>query len=241
MSTTPHDPDLEREIERTRSEAAHLASGAAESAKERGRETLDQAKERAADRADEVASALESTAADLDSSDDTMAGYGRSMAELMRRFAGGLREHEIEEFAGELAGFARRNPASFFAGSVALGFGLSRFLKATSVRPVDDGYDDDFEDEEAWLEGEEGELDEELYAGETGTFEAESSPGAGTERWPEDTGPARPGAGSSTDHWTPAAAPESPSAGPELAAPGSGETRAESIDPRDPESRRNEP
>lgn len=237
MSTTPHDPDLEREIERTRREAAHLASGAAESAKERGKETLDRAKEKAADHADEVASALESTAEDLESSDDVMAGYGRSMAELMRRFAGGLRENEIEEFAGQLAGFARRNPASFFAGSVALGFGVSRFLKASSARPVDDY--DDFDDDEVWVEGE---GDEELYAGETGTFETGTpATDAESERWPEDAGAARPGAGSSTEHWTPAAAPESPSAGPDRMTPGAGETRAEALDPREPENRRDEP
>ncbi|MGB7215179.1 MAG: hypothetical protein WBE98_09080 [Gammaproteobacteria bacterium] len=217
MSTTPHDPDLEREIERTRREAARLASDAAESAKDRGKETLDEVKRKAAARADEVASALESTASDLESSDDAIAGYGRSLAELMRRFAGGLRENDIEDFAAELSAFARRNPASFLAGSVALGFGVSRFLKATSARAADD-YDDEIDDE-AWFQGDE-ELAEEVYAGTTELEE---------ERWPEASSPERPGAGSSSDRWAP------------TTEPGSGAEGAETREPRDPSYRRTEP
>ncbi|MFO7287250.1 MAG: hypothetical protein C0P79_010375 [Gammaproteobacteria bacterium] len=231
MSTTPHDPDVEREIERTKREAARLASDAAKSAKDRGKETLDEAKRKAADRADEVASALESTAADLESSDGAMAGYGRSLAELMKRFAGGLRENDIEDFAAELAAFARRNPASFLAGSVALGFGVSRFLKATSARPIEDDYDDDFDDDETWLEGDE----EELYAGRS---EIES------ERWPEAPGPERPGAGSSSAHWAPTTESESPPEGRDLSAASESEgsgSGSEPLDPRDPYRGRTEP
>src|SRR5690606_28650321 len=76
--------------------------------------------------------------------------YGRSLASMMRQLAGGLRERDVDEFASELATFARRNPGAFLAGSVALGFGLSRFLKASSTRPPEDDhgdYDEPFEDE----------------------------------------------------------------------------------------------
>src|SRR5690606_7970251 len=120
MSTTPHsgsDREIQRELEQAKSEASQLASDAAEAAKRRGQQTIDRAKTKAADRAEEFASALETSADDLDASEagEMLSGYGRSMAELMRRFAGGLRENEIEDFAGQLAGFARRNPASFLA------------------------------------------------------------------------------------------------------------------------------
>lgn len=195
--STPHsgsDEQVQREIERTKREAAHLASDAAESAKERGRDTLDHAKERTAGKAEELASALESTASDFDSRDgsDALAGYGRSMAEMLRRFAGGLREQDIDEFAGQLAGFARRNPASFLAGSVALGFGFSRFLKASSTRPHDDyelGYDDE---DEYLLESDEEDRSDWDYAASSGS-----------DTWPEDGGIERPGAGSSSEHWSP--------------------------------------
>jgi len=190
MSTTPHsgsDREIQQELERAKSEASHLASSTMDTAKQRGHEAIDRAKEQAADRAEELASALETTAEDLETSEsgDMLSGYGRSMAELMRRFAGGLREHEIEEFAGQLATFARRNPASFLAGSVALGFGVSRFLKATSTRPLEEyGYADD-DDEYLLDEEDDFDFDEpgtvassDTGFGSSSSFEQGASPGS---------------------------------------------------------------
>lgn len=208
MSTTPHsgsDREIQQELERAKSEASQLASSAAQAAKQRGQEAADRMKDTAAERADEFASALESTAEDLETSDggEMIAGYGRSLAELMRRFAGGLREHEIEEFASQLATFARRNPASFLAGSVALGFGMSRFLKATSTRSLESyGYDDDDE----YLFDEEDEFEVELDDADDMTSDPRYASGeseSGTDTWPEDRGRERPGSASPTDHWSP--------------------------------------
>ena len=213
MSTTPGSGgtsgQTKQEIERTRREASHIASDAAEAARERGREQFDTAKNRTADRAEEIADAIESTASELDSGNgDNISGYGHSMAEMMRRFAGGLREQDIEDFASELAGFARRSPGSFLAGSVALGFGVSRFLKATSDRPSDEYYrgrgdelyaDEDLE-EEYWFD-EEDELDTTLQPAAS----PEVSRRTGDEPWPEDRGNERPGAASSTRHTAPGA------------------------------------
>jgi vacuolar-type H+-ATPase subunit H len=97
MSTTPHsgsDREIQQELERAKSEASELASSAADAAKRRGQDYADRVKDSAAEQADELASAIESTADDLETSDggEMIAGYGRSLAELMRRFAGGLRE-----------------------------------------------------------------------------------------------------------------------------------------------------
>jgi len=212
-TTPPHtgsESEIQRELERTKREASELASSTADAAKRRGRESADRMKDTAAERAEELASALESTADDLDESDggEMIAGVERSLAELMRRFAGGLREHEIEEFAGQLATFARRNPATFLAGSVALGFGVSRFLKATSTRSVEDygygGYDDD---DEYFLDEDEYELEVELGDDADPSTSSDSpyvgAAGSDTETWPEDRERERPGAGSATDHWSP--------------------------------------
>ena len=213
MSTTPHsgsDREIQQELERANSEASELASSAADAAKRRGQDYADRVKDSAAEQADELASAIESTADDLETSDggEMIAGYGRSLAELMRRFAGGLREHEIEEFAGELATFARRNPASFLAGSVALGFGVSRFLKATSTRSVEAyGYDD--EDEYLLDELDEDEYEIELddsdepMSSDSRYASAEGTELGGEDTWPEDRGRERPGAASPTEHWSP--------------------------------------
>lgn len=213
MSTTPESGggagQTQQELERAKSDAAHMASDAAEAAKERGREQADTLKHRTAERAEELADAIESTAQDLESGngDSAISGYGQSMATMMRRFAGGLREQEIEDFASELAGFARRNPGGFLAGSVALGFGVSRFLKATSQRSPeyyrgDDRFADDEEDfdEEYWFD-EEDEIDTDT------TLRPADSPEVSTyapgQTWPEDRGNERPGAASATRHTAP--------------------------------------
>jgi len=122
---------LHDDVERAKREAADLAGAA----RERGREKLEGAKRRAADETDRMADAVETTAQRLDSDGgEAIGGYGHTLAAMMRRLAGGLRERDIDEFAGELATFARRQPGAFIAGSVALGFGVSRFLKASSLR-----------------------------------------------------------------------------------------------------------
>jgi vacuolar-type H+-ATPase subunit H len=206
MSMTPDSGgtgtgQAQQELDRARSEAGHIASEAAEAAKERGREQFDNVKRRTADRAEELADAIDSTASDLESSDtgSAVSGYGHSMAEMMRRFAGGLREQEIEEFASQLALFAPRSPGSFLAGSVALGFGVSRFLKATSQRSAehyrDDRWADDEDDlEEEYLFDEEDELDT--------TLEPSASPEVSRytpgEPWPEDRSNETPGTASPT-------------------------------------------
>lgn len=159
MSTTPESPrsDANQEMARARDEAQELARTAADTAQRRGREELDKVKDQAADKAEQIADALDSSADDLEGNGgDALSGYGHSMASLMRRLAGGLRERDIEDFASELSDYARRSPATFLAGSVALGFGISRFLKASSSRSheldqryeLDDDYDIDSYEEE---------------------------------------------------------------------------------------------
>jgi hypothetical protein len=113
--------------ERMQQTAADLAAAA----RDRGMEQLEGAKGQLAEGAERVAAAVERTADELEGDgDDTVSGFGRSLAGLMRQLAGGLRERDIEQFASELGGLARRNPGVFLAGSVALGFGVSRFFKA---------------------------------------------------------------------------------------------------------------
>ena len=99
--------------------------------RDRGLEKIEGAKGKLADGAERVAAAVERTADELEGDgDDTVSGFGRSVASLMRQLSGGLRERDVEQFAGELAALARRNPGVFLAGSVALGFGAARFFKA---------------------------------------------------------------------------------------------------------------
>lgn len=168
--TTPFEgrSATQNELDRAKREANELAGAALD----RGREQVEQAKHRAADQAEHLADAVESTADELESSGDgAISGYGRSLASMMRQLAGGLRENDIETFAKELASFARRNPGAFLAGSVALGFGLSRFMKASSHREHFEDFGDDLDTQPGFDAGVEGDLeDEDVTADDLAAF-----------------------------------------------------------------------
>ena len=56
--------------------------------------------------------------------------------------ADAVRNRDVNELAGDLTGFARRNPLAFLGGAALLGFAATRFAKASSTpRPqADDSY-----------------------------------------------------------------------------------------------------
>lgn len=127
--------------EPTATERGNNGADIAAAARERGIEEIESAKSQLAESAERVASAVKRTADELDGGgDESLSGFGRSAATLMRQLAGGLRERDIEGFARELATLARRNPGLFLAGSVALGFGMARFFKARPPRGYARGY-----------------------------------------------------------------------------------------------------
>lgn len=200
MSTTPESPRSEanQEMARARDEAQELARSAADTAQRRGREEIDRVKGQAADKAEQIADALDTSADDLEGNGgDALSGYGHSMATLMRRLAGGLREGDIEDFAAELSDYARRSPAVFLAGSVALGFGISRFLKASSSRShdldqhyeLDDDYDIDSYEEEYEFDTT---IEPSTSAGAEERFESSPQPDV-TRRAADDAWPRAPG------------------------------------------------
>lgn len=135
----------------TTEERVRAADELAAAARDRGMEELEGAKGQLADNAERVASAVERTADELEGDGDAaISGFGRSVASLMRQMAGGLRERDVEQFADELGALARRNPAVFLAGSVALGFGVARFFKARAPQRSQRDFDSrsDFDSEE---------------------------------------------------------------------------------------------
>jgi hypothetical protein len=196
--------ELHDDVERAKREAAGLA----DVARERGRERLEGAKRRAADETDRVADAVETTAERLESDGDTaIGGYAHSLATMMRQFAGGLRERDINEFASELATFARRQPAAFIAGSVALGFGVSRFLKASSQREHAADDPDNADDQDGRDALTRGNGDERISAPDT---QWRTEPGSATELG---TDALRAGPPVSTEHEVTGPLPAGPQSG----------------------------
>ncbi len=90
-----------------------------------------QYRDTAAEQIEALAQGAKSFVSELEDKDTLgMSDYLTDMAESMTGLAGNLRGKSAEQLLHDAADLARRNPALFIAGSVAIGFGLSRFLKA---------------------------------------------------------------------------------------------------------------
>ncbi|VVO01062.1 hypothetical protein PS718_02668 [Pseudomonas fluorescens] len=96
-----------------------------------------QYRDTAADQIEALAQGAKSFVSELEDKDTLgMSDYLTDMAESMTGLAGNLRGKSAEQLLHDAADLARSNPGLFIAGSIALGFGLSRFLKAGSSAAV---------------------------------------------------------------------------------------------------------
>ncbi|MBT9570812.1 MAG: hypothetical protein IV106_06800 [Pseudomonas umsongensis] len=94
-------------------------------------EQFGQYRDTAADQIEALAQGAKSFVSELEDKDKLgMSDYLADMAESMSGLAGNLRGKSAEQLLHDAADLARNNPGLFIAGSIALGFGLSRFLKA---------------------------------------------------------------------------------------------------------------
>lgn len=104
-----------------------------DSAREHGAEHLEQYREGAADQLENLARSATSAAEELQENDTLgLSHYITDVADGLSTFAGSLRGKSADELLQQVGRLARENPALFVTGSVALGFGLSRFLRASS-------------------------------------------------------------------------------------------------------------
>lgn len=104
-----------------------------ETAREQGSEHLDEYRERAADEIENLARSATSAAEQLQDHDTLgLSHYITDVAEGLGNFAGSLRGKSADELLQQVGRLARDNPALFLTGSIALGFGLSRFMRASN-------------------------------------------------------------------------------------------------------------
>ena len=114
-------------------------AGAADRLTDVARDTATQAKRKAGDlyretsnAAADASDAIDATADALaDSGHETLSQVAASISDKVRTFSSYLENRPLEDLIGDARALARRNPALFMAGGVALGFTLSRFLKAS--------------------------------------------------------------------------------------------------------------
>jgi len=111
------------------------AREAGEQVKNQGKAQLDSYRGTAADELEKVAQSVKAAAGELENQDSTgLSHYVSDMAQSMVDLADNLRGKSVDELVGDVTRLARNNPGLFIAGSVALGFGLTRFARASSHR-----------------------------------------------------------------------------------------------------------
>jgi hypothetical protein len=119
---------VKRQVKQDAKEAVHEAQRAAKVKTERGME-------KAAHQLDSIAEAIDAAALKLDEENKQgLADYAFRASEGIAQLAEKLQSRSIDDLAEEAKRLARNNPGLFLLGSVALGFGLSRFMKASEER-----------------------------------------------------------------------------------------------------------
>jgi len=122
-------------------DARQTAHELGEKAKVEGKARMDDLRETAAGNVDRLAEGVQAAASRL-AQDDVghMSQYISSLADGMGRFSGSLREKSGDELLRDIGRLARENPALFVTGSIAIGFGLGRFARASqpSASPTGD-------------------------------------------------------------------------------------------------------
>lgn len=104
-----------------------------ETAREQSTEHLEQYRESAADQIENLARSATTAAEELQDKDTLgLSHYITDVADGLGNFAGSLRGKSADELLQQVGRLARDNPALFITGSIALGFGLSRFLRASA-------------------------------------------------------------------------------------------------------------
>ncbi len=105
------------------------------------REKAETGQHRLADEADALSDAIDAAASKLDDQDrEGLARYARELSSNLANAAEQLKGRSVDELANDAKRLARDNPALYMLGSIAFGFGLSRFFKASAERDhhVDD-------------------------------------------------------------------------------------------------------
>ncbi len=90
-------------------------------------------KEKAASKLNDLSDAIDQVADSISENDKLgLASYVRTTSSQLATLATRLQESSMDELAEDAKELARKRPTAFMLGSVMVGFGLSRFLKAST-------------------------------------------------------------------------------------------------------------
>lgn len=106
-------------------------------ATDRAMNAAEQGKTRATEAIDGVARAVHDAAGNLEQQvSPQVAQYAHRAADALDEISQSLRGKSVDQLLVDARNFARRSPAIAIGAAVAVGFALSRFLKATSAPPA---------------------------------------------------------------------------------------------------------
>jgi ElaB/YqjD/DUF883 family membrane-anchored ribosome-binding protein len=128
------------------------ASKLADEAIEQARSAASEGKARAAQALSGVASAARE-AADKLSDNPNAAPVGKfatQAADAIERFAGNLRDRDVDQLVDDVVGYVKRNPAIAVGAAVAVGFAIARLLRGSGSGGERDPYADLGDDDGAW-------------------------------------------------------------------------------------------
>jgi hypothetical protein len=109
----------------------HVKSGKAELAGA-AKAQAEAGKDQAATKLNDLSDAIDQVATSISENDKLgLASYVHDTSTRLASLANRLQERSVDELAQEAKELARRKPTAFMLGSVIVGFGLSRFLKAS--------------------------------------------------------------------------------------------------------------
>lgn len=118
-----------------RSTSRVVKEQAAEFASDVGHElgkTAEEQKQRGVEAMHGVVRAVHTAAAELQMQSPRIAGYVRDAADKVERLSSDIGKRDINQLMKSASELARSQPMLFFAGAVAAGFALSRFLKSSA-------------------------------------------------------------------------------------------------------------
>jgi hypothetical protein len=116
-------------------EAKKLATDVTQDVSHKAEERVNEQKGYAAERLSGVASVLRETGKNFRTEDEqAFAQYADSAADQVDRFAGYLRDQNVNDLVRDVQQLAKRQPELFVAGALAAGFLLGRFFKSSEQR-----------------------------------------------------------------------------------------------------------
>ena len=111
----------------------------AQQARAQGQDQVQHSREMAADKVDTLADSINAAASELQ--DDDVGHLSQHIADMaggLRSLSDGLREKSADQILRDVRRVARDNPTLFIAGSIALGFGITRFARASASSGLED-------------------------------------------------------------------------------------------------------